>query len=375
MHPSLRSDPAPGHNPLDPRIPGLAQGRAQSPTASPLWELFADALSRQDLTSGTACATSSRTYRNRPSRPAPARAAAAAVGRRPDLDLPHPRRPGGGRVPSDFTGAWQWRQLECWVGAALAGQTPAQLQARLEELSNERRRVIAELVSERAWRRLADNLGDRQRQALNSYVRAVTRFGKTGGKFAQRWLAEIRTALDESKDAVPVWIMPTARALTSFRPEADPPFDVLVVDEASQIGLEATPVLALARKTIVVGDDKQTSPEHVGLDGQQVFDLLDEHLARIPKYRTLFDPDNSLYDIAFQKFPGVVMLTEHFRCLPPIISSPTPMPTTAGLPLRDQPHDLDGPRWERSRCWTVTGMGRSTSQRPTRSSSSSPNCG
>ena len=138
-----------------------------------------------------------------------------------------------------MTAAWQWRQLDSWVREALTGQTPAQLQARLEELSRERRRVIAELVSERAWRRLADNLGDRQRQALNSYVRAVTRFGKTGGKFAQRWLAEIRAALDESKDAIPVWIMPTARALTSFRPEADPPFDVLVVDEASQIGLEA----------------------------------------------------------------------------------------------------------------------------------------
>ena len=180
--------------------------------------------------------------------------------------------------------------------------------------------MVADLVSERAWRRLADNIGDRQRQALNSYVRAVTRFGKTGGKFAQRWLNEIRTALDESKDAVPVWIMPTARALNSFRPEKQPPFDVLVVDEASQIGLEALPLLALAKRTIVVGDDKQTSPENVGLSRQQVFNLLDEHLAMIPKYRTLFDPDGSLYDIAFQKFPGVVMLTEHFRCLPPIIA-------------------------------------------------------
>ena len=180
--------------------------------------------------------------------------------------------------------------------------------------------MVTDLVSERAWRRLADNLGDRQRQALNSYVRAVTRYGKTGGKFAQRWLAEIRAALNESKDAVPVWIMPTARALTSLRPESQAPFDVLVVDEASQIDLEALPLLTLAKKTIVVGDDKQTSPENVGLNRQQIFDLLDEHLTAIPKYKTLFDPDNSLYDIAFQKFPGVVMLTEHFRCLPPIIA-------------------------------------------------------
>ena len=166
----------------------------------------------------------------------------------------------------------------------------------------------------------------------------MTRYGRTGGKFAQRWLAEIRAALNESKDAVPVWIMPTARALSSFRPEAHPPFDVLVVDEASQIGLHALPLLALARKTIVVGDDKQTSPENVGLNRQQVFGLLDQHLAVIPKYRTLFDPDNSLYDVAFQKFPGVVMLTEHFRCLPQIIAfSNIHAYDGRIIPLRDQP--------------------------------------
>ena len=70
---------------------------------------------------------------------------------------------------------------------------------------------------------------------------------------------------------------------------------------------------------------------------QQVFDLLDEHLAMIPKYRTLL-PDNSLYDIAFQKFPGVVMLTEHFRCLPPIIAfSNAHSYNHRIIPLRDQP--------------------------------------
>lgn len=312
---------------------------ANYPSASPMWGLLADALTRQDteqwhrfreelrdLHEIAPAAHRLRDLRQRLSVCAPIWTARI---------LADPAEAGN---PADFVDAWQWRQLDCWVRAALSEPTPAQLQSRLEELSRERRRVVAELVAERAWRRLADNLGDRQRQALNSYVRAVTRFGKTGGKFAQRWLSEIRAALDESKDAVPVWIMPTARALTSFRPEALPPFDVLVVDEASQIGLEAAPLLALARKTIVVGDDKQTSPEHVGLNRQQIFDLLDEHLPRIPKYRTLFDPDNSLYDIAFQKFPGVVMLTEHFRCLPPIIAfSNTYAYNSRIIPLRDQP--------------------------------------
>jgi very-short-patch-repair endonuclease len=312
---------------------------AKPVASSPLWDLLADALSQQDLAQWqrhreelrdlheiASYAHRLRELRGRLSACAPIWTSRILAD------------PAAAGDPAELDAAWQWRQLDSWVREALAGPTPAQLQARLEELSKQRRRVVADLVSERAWRRLADNLGDRQRQALNSYVRAVTRFGKTGGKFAQRWLAEIRAALDESKEAVPVWIMPTARALTSFRPERHPPFDVLVVDEASQIGMEALPLLALAQKTIVVGDDKQTSPENVGLDRQQVFDLLDEHLVMIPKYRTLFDPDSSLYDIAFQKFPGVVMLTEHFRCLPPIIGfSNAHAYNNRIIPLRDQP--------------------------------------
>jgi hypothetical protein len=287
---------------------------AQTPAASPLWNLFVDALSRQDLAEWHRLREELKDLHEMAPQ---ARWLRELYGRLSGCAPVWTSRilgdPTAAGDPADFDAAWQWRQLDSWVREAFAGPTPAQLQAQLEELSRARRRIIADLVSERAWRRLADNLGDRERQALNSYVRAVTRYGKTGRKSAQRWLMEIRSALNESKNAIPVWIMPTVRALTSFRPEAAPPFDVLVVDEASAIGLEAVPLLALARKTIVLGDDKQTGPENVGLNRQKVFDLLDEHLAGIPKYRTLFDPDNSLYDIAFQKFPGVVMLTEHFR--------------------------------------------------------------
>jgi very-short-patch-repair endonuclease len=242
--------------------------------------------------------------------------------------------------PSRFSSAWEWRQLDTWLTSIRAAGDPAALQRKLETLGVLRRRTVAELVAQRAWRRLADNLGDRQRQALNSYMQAMKRYGKTGGKFAARWLAEIRQALDESKDAVPVWIMTTGRALTSFRPAATPPFDVLVIDEASQIGIDAIPLFSLARTAIVVGDDKQTSPENVGLDRQAVFDLLDEHLMAVPKYRTLFDADNSLYDLAFQKFPDVVMLTEHFRSLPPIIQFSNVHAYDGRIvPLRDQaPH-------------------------------------
>ncbi|MEP6560830.1 MAG: AAA domain-containing protein, partial [Nakamurella sp.] len=127
---------------------------------------------------------------------------------------------------------------------------------------------------------------------------------------------------------------------SSFRPTAIPPFDVLIIDEASQIGFEALPLLALSASTIVVGDDKQTSPEHVGLDRARIFDLMDDYLREIPRYRTVFDPDRSLYDLATLRFSTPVMLTEHFRCLPEIIAFSNHQAYGDQIvPLRDQsPH-------------------------------------
>jgi very-short-patch-repair endonuclease len=233
--------------------------------------------------------------------------------------------------------AWQWRKLECWISGIANLPTPAELQARVDQLGRNRRRTVSRLVEELAWRRLKGNLGPKQHQALQSYIQAVRRYGKTGGKFAQRWVREMREALDESSQAVPVWVMTTSRALMSFRPSATPAFDVLIIDEASQIGFEALPLLSLAKRAIVVGDNKQTSPENVGLDRQKVFDIMDDHLTSIHKYRTLFDPDNSLYDLAAQKFSSPVMLSEHFRCLPEIIAFSSQLSYDGRIvPLRDQ---------------------------------------
>ena len=42
-------------------------------------------------------------------------------------------------------------------------------------------------------------------------------------------------------------------------------FDVVIVDEASQCGFEGIPLYYLAKKILVVGDDKQITPEAVGI--------------------------------------------------------------------------------------------------------------
>ena len=98
-----------------------------------------------------------------------------------------------------------------------------------------------------------------QRQALQSYRSAMGALGKGTGRYASRHRRAARGAMEIARDAVPAWIMPIQRIVETIPPAQDA-FDVVIVDEASQAGLDALFLLWLAPRVIVVGDDKQCAP-------------------------------------------------------------------------------------------------------------------
>ena len=58
------------------------------------------------------------------------------------------------------------------------------LQIALEDNDRATRSTIAELTSARAWEYAVERLGQREREALNSYALAVRQLGKGTGKYA-----------------------------------------------------------------------------------------------------------------------------------------------------------------------------------------------
>jgi very-short-patch-repair endonuclease len=98
-------------------------------------------------------------------------------------------------------------------------------------------------------------------------------------------------------------------------------FDLVVIDEASQSDLTALPSLLRAQKVLIVGDDKQVSPEGVGLEEEKVRSLMSRFLGdQVPTFRPQMDPSRSIYDLFKVVFASsAVMLKEHFRCVSPII--------------------------------------------------------
>jgi hypothetical protein len=97
-------------------------------------------------------------------------------------------------------------------------------------------------------------------------------------------------------------------------------FDLVIVDEASQSDLWALPAIVRGAKILVVGDDKQVSPDPGFIDSQRIVELKNRFLADQP-YGMEMTPEKSLYELAARVFAAEqVMLREHFRCVPPIIA-------------------------------------------------------
>jgi very-short-patch-repair endonuclease len=214
--------------------------------------------------------------------------------------------------------AWQWRQAQTWFEETVGGVDTAALGRRAERCREQIRRLTGELVVGSAWLSVARTLDDQKKAALADWTAALRKIGKGTGKSAGHWQAVAQRAMAEAVTAVPVWVMSIDRALEQFG-GGEQIFDVVIVDEASQADIFALPVLTLAKRAVVVGDDQQIGPQLVGMPSDRVRALIDTHLDGVPSAEH-FDTESSLYDHAVRRSPERILLTEHFRCVPAIIS-------------------------------------------------------
>lgn len=216
--------------------------------------------------------------------------------------------------------AWAWRRADEWVRRYHEGREHTQLDHDLDAVETDVARLTAQLAAEKAWSACLARATAEQVQALHSYRDHVASIGKGTGRYAERYRAAAREAMQIAQGAVPAWVMPLQQVLASIPPEQNS-FDVVIVDEASQADISSLFLLWLAPRVIVVGDDNQCAPSAVSLgalDG--VFSRLDSYLPDIPKYlRDSFTPRSSMFSLLRSRFGSVVRLREHFRSMPEII--------------------------------------------------------
>ena len=176
--------------------------------------------------------------------------------------------------------AWAWKRATAWL-ERFSAEHSAILAEEIAQTERQLHETTQTLVALKAWKSCVENLNREQQGALVAWQQAVSDIGGGHGRHAETYRREARRYLQQCRRAIPVWIMPLYRVAEQI--EVEPAaFDVVIVDEASQTGPDGLILQYLAEQCIIVGDNKQISPEAVGVDQAQVTTLIEQHLADIP---------------------------------------------------------------------------------------------
>jgi very-short-patch-repair endonuclease len=213
--------------------------------------------------------------------------------------------------------AWEWRRATAWLAALRTARPNAVIARELGATEKRIQELTGRITENLAWQHTLRTLTPFAQQNLKAYKAKMTAYGKGTGVNAQRHLNEARRFLEACQDAVPVWIMPTHLVAETIkaRPAA---FDVVIVDEASQSGVDSSFLMWLGRKMVVVGDEKQISPDVVGVLRSDANQLAQTYLHDF-HFASVLGIDHSLFTQATVRYHARVRLREHFRCMPEII--------------------------------------------------------
>jgi len=214
--------------------------------------------------------------------------------------------------------AWRWAQARTWLQDYIRKEDAPSLASRERQIEDEISSIIAHIASLRSWSFCFSRMQEEHRRHMEAWQQEMRRLGKGTGKHAPRHRREAQKHLNQCREAVPAWVMPLHRVWDTVDP-APELFDVIVVDEASQCGFEAIPLFYLGKKILIVGDDKQISPDAVGIPQDAVNRLMEEYLHDF-KFKTSFDVLGSLFQHGKLRYgTRCIALREHFRCMPEII--------------------------------------------------------
>jgi very-short-patch-repair endonuclease len=218
-----------------------------------------------------------------------------------------------------FEEAWRWAVTNRW----LEKRSDLAYQQGLWKRRHETEASIGQLLSEaaalRAWAHFFKRLSKTETNALKGWLTTVGAMGKGTGKSAKqaRLRQAARSYMDACRDAIPIWIMPRYLVAEMIDPTPGR-YDLVIVDEASQLGIESLFLFYISNKMIVVGDNQQISPAGVGIADADVAGLQRQYLEGLP-HQVALSPQSSLYDNARIRFNQNIVLREHFRCMPEII--------------------------------------------------------
>ena len=233
--------------------------------------------------------------------------------------------------------SWRYKQIAQKL-KEISEKPYESLQEDILEKSEELKKLTSELVTKKTWYNIIKFIENKDNlaisQALRGWKQTIQKIGKGTGKNISLHKKHAKDKMLLCQKVVPAWIMPLNKVFDTLDPVKNK-FDIVIIDEASQSDISSLILLYMAKKIIVVGDDKQVSPSDVGVNIDKINMFRKKYIKGKVANDDLYGIRASLYSIVSTTFQPI-SLREHFRSVPEIVgySNRTSYDNQI-LPLRD----------------------------------------
>lgn len=218
----------------------------------------------------------------------------------------------------NFSMAWLWKQLDHKIKEEYNKFKLENINKEIE-VEIQREEVLTQKLSiKKCWYNIISKIREEEKRSLHSYKEAINRLGKAWGKNSLNYLKLAQEELNNFKRFMPVWIMPLDEVIENLS-LSENLFDIVIMDDASDMNIFAISALFRAKKAIIFGDNNEINIENNIQNYKYIKVLAQKYLMDIPNWQW-FDMKTSIYSTALRIFPATVTLKENLRSLPEIMN-------------------------------------------------------
>ncbi|MGX9134207.1 hypothetical protein ACWV26_07480 [Rummeliibacillus sp. JY-2-4R] len=179
-----------------------------------------------------------------------------------------------------------------------------------KQLQQERKiqeKLRYQIISDAIWSSQIIRLTEDEKNALSEWKTNSKKKEKSIWKNTSKLEENIKESLKKAQSAIPVWVTPIDQIHQQV-PNLTKKFDLIIIEGGNENDVFAIKTFVKAQKVLVVGDSsKHSLPESVlNVNAKKIEELQNHFIQEIPK-KSLYTGEKSLYEIAEQHFPKIVL--------------------------------------------------------------------
>ncbi len=203
-----------------------------------------------------------------------------------------------------YIDAFVLKKMETWLHEE-SEMDRNTLNKQLQHERTTQEKLRYQIITDAIWSSQISRLTEDEKNALTEWKANSKKMEKSIWKNTSKLAQNMTESMKKAQSAIPVWVTPIEQ-INQASPVLTKRFDLIIIEGANENDIFAIKTLVRGEKVLVVGDGSKHALQENVLNAKTIEELQKHYIQEIPK-KSLYNGEKSIYEIAEQHFPKIVI--------------------------------------------------------------------